>query len=107
MKLYECCGQIEHATCAMKKADRIAASASDRERGMAARMQAERMARAVLPYIGCFDTHKHIAQVDGRAADIFLCFSLFQNWEQVKKRCGKDAEEYLKAFDRRAGEIMS
>lgn len=104
MKLYECCGQIEQATHVMKMADRIAASASDLEGGIAVRVQAEQKARNVLPYIGNFKECGSIGKIDHRAAEIFLCFSLFQNWDEVKKRCGNDAEDYLKAYDRTAGE---
>lgn len=105
--LYECCQQIERASHAMQKADKIAAGASDREGGMAVRMQAEQMARAVLPHIGNFQEYESIEKIDSRTAEIYLCFSLFQNWDEVKERCGEDAESYLKKFDSKTGEILN
>lgn len=107
MLLIECCSQIVQASEAMKKAEEVAGNAHDRERSLSIRMQAENMARRILPYLGSGDHYEIIRKTDPRAAEIFLSFSLLQDWEQVKQCCGEDAESYLKEFDSRMGEILN
>lgn len=106
MLLHECCEQIRQASEAMNQAETLAGRSNDLEQTMTARIGAEKMARRILSYLGNIEDYKAIRGTDQRAADIFLSFTLFQDWEQVKKYCGEDSEEYLINFDNRNGEIL-
>lgn len=106
MLLHECCEQIRQASEAMNQAETLAGRSNDLEQTMTARIGAENMARRILPYLGSGDHYEIIRKTDPRAAEIFLSFSLLQDWEQVKKYCGEDSEEYLINFDNRNGEIL-
>ncbi len=106
MFLCECCTLIRQAGTAMKKAEEFAAKSPDREQSLSIRMQAENMTRRIIPYMGSGEHYEIIRKTDPRAAEIFLSFTLLQDWDHVKRYCGEDAESYLKEFDSRMGEIL-